>query len=79
MMAQPNNVIVKNIGLATLNTLTFRWRYMYPAKLNVNSAHNTEMVSNDIRNAQLYVAKHGRELTQCVQPGSHALHRKTSS
>uniref|UniRef100_A0A182IJG9 Uncharacterized protein n=1 Tax=Anopheles atroparvus TaxID=41427 RepID=A0A182IJG9_ANOAO len=42
MKAQPSSVMVRKIGLATLNTFTFRCWYMYSASTTVNPAHITE-------------------------------------
>lgn len=71
IVAHPSNVIDRNIGLATLNTFTLRCLYRYPAMLNVSVAQATDMTSNVNRKGQLYVARHGLESTQSVQPGAH--------
>ena len=52
-MAQPSKVIVKNIGLATLNTFTLRLWYMYAANTIVKIAHKTDIISKDTLNGQL--------------------------
>lgn len=44
----------------------------------VKPAHIIEIVSNDIRNAQLYVAKQGAGLVQVAHPSAHRLQRNTS-
>lgn len=41
MVAQPNNVIAKKIGLATLNTFNLRCLYMYTMSIAVQEAHVT--------------------------------------